>query len=113
MKRETLKKMLGDYRKSLVRPEMVDDRYLAKLMRSREQINLRYEKGKRDLYAKKSLTDEARGKAFERLQARIAEARERLRPLERICDRRGQREMAKLLQWTKAKASPARRRAAA
>ncbi|MCM2303216.1 MAG: hypothetical protein NDJ72_00820 [Elusimicrobia bacterium] len=63
MKRETLKKMLGDYRKSLVR-------------------------------------------------ARIAEARERLRPLERIVDRRGQREMAKLLQWTKAQPGPARKRAA-
>lgn len=111
MKRETLKKMIGEYRKSLVRPEMVDDRYQAKLMRSREQINLRYEKGKRALYAKKSMTDEARGKAFERLQARIAEARARLRPLERICDRRGQKEMVKLLQWTKAKAASPRSRA--
>jgi len=106
MRRETLKKMIGGYRKSLLRPEMVDDRYLAKLMRAREQINLRYENGKRALYAKKGLTDEARGKAFDKLQARINEARERLRPLERICDRRSQREMLKLLELTNPKRSP-------
>lgn len=114
MKRGTLKKMIGEYRKSLIRPEMMDDRYQAKLMRSREQINLRYEKGKRALYAKKSLTDEARGKAFERLQSRISEARERLRPLERICERRSQREMVKILQLTRSKPSAnSRRRVAA
>lgn len=110
MKRETLKTMIGDYRKSLIRPEMMDDRYQAKLMRSREQISLRYENGKRALYAKKGLTDEERGKAFNRLSARITEARERLRPLERICERRGQREMVKLLELTKPKRSLSPRR---
>jgi hypothetical protein len=114
MKRETLKKLIGDYRKSLVRPEMIDDRHERKLMRSREQINLRYEDGKRALYAKKGLTDEARGKAFDKLQARLSEARERLRPLERICERRRQKAMVELLQMTDPKRfASARRRVAA
>ncbi len=111
MTRVELKKYFGHYRPSLIRPEMLETVSERKLAQSRENINLRYERSMKALYADKSLTDEQRWVEYSKISSLAAEAREKLAPLERRCNLIGERRMVAIINWTKSNPVGSRRRA--
>lgn len=96
MTRAELKKQLGIYRPSLIRPEMLavslSER---KLMRLVERAWMRFEDAKLAIYRNRSLTDEQRAALVAEARARRWAADEKLRPLRRLCDRIQERRFIK------------------
>ena len=98
MTRAELKKKLGMYRPSLIRPEMLNVSLAErKLMRMVERAWLRYESEKLAIYKNRSLTDEQRGGLCREAMFRRWGVEEKLRPLRQRCDRIHERRMIKLM----------------
>lgn len=103
MTRAELKKELGKYRPSLIRPEMLYTTLSErKLMRLEEQAWMRYEGDKLAIYKNRTLTDEQRGVLWREASERRWAATDKLRPLRQLCDRMHQRRMIKNLESLKA-----------
>lgn len=103
MTRAELKKELGKYRPSLIRPEMLDITVSErKLMRLEEQAWMRYERDKLAIYNNRALTDEQRSDLWRAASERRWAATDKLRPLRQLCDRMHQRRMIKTMESIKA-----------
>jgi hypothetical protein len=114
MTRAELKKKLGMFRPSLVRPEMYDTISERKLARLEETALMRYEREKLAIYKNRSLTDEQRDTLWREAAERRWAAADKLRPLRRLCDRMHERRMIKRLEWFKKRPiASSRRRVAA
>jgi hypothetical protein len=99
MTRAELKKQLGIYRPSLIRPEMFTNISESErnLMRMEERAWLDYEREKLAIYDDKSLTDEQRRTLWTKASDRRWAAMDKLRPLRKKCDRMHERRMIKML----------------
>lgn len=97
MTRAELKNKLGDFRPSLIRPEMLETASERKLMRLEESPFMRYEKEKLAIYNMKDLTNERRRDLWCAASERRWTASEKLRGLRRLCDRMRERRMLKLM----------------
>jgi hypothetical protein len=96
MTRAELKKQLGIYRPSLIRPEMLDvTPSERKLMRMQERAWTRFEADKLAIYKNRSLTDDRRGDLVRQARDRRWAAEEKLRPFRQLCDRMRERRMIK------------------
>lgn len=97
MPREELKKFVGVYRPSLIRPEMIADKDERELRRRRERIHLRHDRAVRAIYADRSLDDAGRWRLWRKACDRRLESLEALRPLEDRCARKSERRIVKML----------------
>ncbi len=115
MTRAEMKKQLGLFRPSLLRPEMIYKTLSErKLMRMEERAWIRYEREKLAIYKNRALTDDQRSVLWRKARDRRWAVEDRLRPLRQSCDRIGERRMIKLLASSKMRPDTfARRRAAA
>lgn len=115
MTRAELKKQLGVYRPSLIRPEMLNLTLSEqKLMRLVEGAWMRFESDKLAIYNDLSLTDEQRSALVREARDRRWAAEEKLRPLRQRCDRIHERRFIKRLAPLKSRpGAPVRARAAA
>jgi len=114
MTRAELKKQLGMYRPSLIRPDMLSVSLSErKLMRLTEQAWMRFESAKLAIYRDRSLTDEQRAALVSEARNRRWAADEKLRPLRRLCDRIQERRFIRRMAPLKARPGASRRRGAA
>lgn len=115
MTRAELKKELGRYRPSLVRPEMLNVTLSErKLMKLTERAWMRFEREKLSIYNDKSLTDRQRGDMVREARDRRWAAEDKLRPLRQLCDRIHERRFIKRLAPLKKRpGASARKRVAA
>ena len=114
MTRAELKKQLGIYRPSLIRPEMLNVSLTErKLMRMSERAWLRYESEKLAIYKNRSLTDEQRGDLCRKAMFHRWGTEEKLRPLRQRCDRIHERRMIKAMAPLKRRPVASRRSLAA
>lgn len=97
MTRAELKKQIGAYRPSLLRPSMMPTASERKLARLEENVWLRYEREKLDIYRNKTLTDEQRSESWRKASDRRWAGSEKLRSLRRLCERIRERRMLKVI----------------
>lgn len=109
MTRAELKKQLGVFRPSLIRPEMLGSHSERKLMKLEESAWMRYERDKLSIYRNKSLTDEQRSALWSEASNRRWAASDKLRPLRRLCDRMHERRLIKLMAPSKSRPIASRR----
>jgi hypothetical protein len=96
MTRAELKKLLGSYRPSLIPPEMLYETLSErKLIRLEAAAWIHYEQEKLAIYKRLSLTDEQRSTLCREASDRRWAAAEKLRPLQRLCDRMHERRFLK------------------
>ena len=114
MTRAELKKQLGIFRPSLIRPEMLNvTPSERKLMRMEERAWTRFESEKLAIYKNRALTDDQRSDLCREARDRRWAAEEKLRPLRQLCDRIRERRMIKMMAPLKARpGASARGRAA-
>lgn len=114
MTRAELKKQLGIFRPSLIRPEMLDVSLSErKLMRLTERAWLRFESAKLAIYKDRALTDEQRAALVREARDRRWATEDELRPLRRLCDRIQERRFIRRMAPLKARPGVSRRRGAA
>lgn len=96
MTRAELKKKLGMFRPSLIRPEMLYNTISErKLMKLEEDAWMRYEQDKLAIYNNRALTDEQRRVLCREASDRRWAAADKLRPLRQLCDRMQERRTLK------------------
>lgn len=101
MTRDQLKKMFRDCRPRPIRPEMIGNPLLRRIMRINENASIRYERDKRALYRDKTLNDDQRSRGFTKALDRLTASWEKTRPLEREYERKVTLPMLKRMQALK------------